>query len=76
MKKLFSKTAMAAALALLLAISARAVRSQLAHYQAMRKLATDHGELWGVRATAELIRRHEQELAWLAELGELAREEP
>ena len=42
----------------------------------MHKLATDHGDPWGARATAELIRRHEQELAWLAELGELAREEP
>jgi hypothetical protein len=26
----------------------------------------------GALVTAELIRRHEQELAWLAELGELA----
>ncbi len=30
----------------------------------------------GALATDELIRRHEQELAWLAELGELAQEEP
>jgi DNA-binding PadR family transcriptional regulator len=59
-----------------LASRTRAVRGQLAHYQAMHKLATDHGDPWGARATAELIRRHEQELAWLAELGELAREEP
>jgi DNA-binding PadR family transcriptional regulator len=58
-----------------LASRTRAVRDQLAHYHAMYKLATDHGELWGARATAELIRRHEQELAWLAELGELALEE-
>ena len=34
------------------------------------------GERWGALATAELIRRHEQELAWLAELGKLAQEEP
>ena len=59
-----------------LASRARAVRGQLAHYQAMHKLATDHGDPWGARATAELIRRHEQELAWLAELGELAKQEP
>ena len=59
-----------------LASRARAVRGQLTHYKAMHKLATDHGDPWGARATAELIRRHEQELAWLAELGELARQEP
>ena len=59
-----------------LAARARAVRAQLAHYQAMHELATGHGDPWGARATAELIRRHEQELAWLAELGELAQEEP
>ena len=39
-------------------------------------LATGHGDPWGALVTAELIRRHEQELAWLAELGELAQEEP
>jgi DNA-binding PadR family transcriptional regulator len=55
---------------------ARAVRDQLAHYEAMRTLAAQHGERWGALATAELIRRHEQELAWLAELGELAKQEP
>ena len=60
----------------ILASRARAVRDQLAHYRAMYELATDHGEPWGARATEELIRRHEQELAWLAELGELAKEEP
>jgi DNA-binding PadR family transcriptional regulator len=59
-----------------LASRARAVRDQLTHYHAMYKLASDHGEPWGARATAELIRRHEQELAWLAGLGELAEEEP
>ena len=59
-----------------LAARARAVRGQLAHYEVMRRLAVDHGEPWGARATAELIRRHEQELTWLAELGELAKDEP
>jgi hypothetical protein len=42
----------------------------------MRELAVRGGERWGALVTAELIRRHEQELAWLAELGELAQEEP
>ena len=44
--------------------------------RAMHELAEASGERWGALATAELIRRHEQELAWLAGLGELAREEP
>jgi hypothetical protein len=38
----------------------------------MRDLAVAGGEHWGALATGELIRRHEQELAWLAELAELA----
>jgi len=59
--------------AAVLASRARAVREQLAHYQAMLDLAVAHEERWGALATGELIRRHEQELAWLAELGELAR---
>ena len=59
-----------------LASRARAVRGQLAHYRTMHKLATGHGISWGALVTAELIRRHEQELTWLAELGELAKEEP
>jgi DNA-binding PadR family transcriptional regulator len=59
-----------------LAARTRAVRDQLAHYQAMHTLSAGHGDPWGALATAELIRRHEQELAWLAELGELAHEEP
>jgi hypothetical protein len=42
----------------------------------MHRLATGHGISWGALVTAELIRRHEQELTWLAELGELAKEEP
>jgi hypothetical protein len=37
--------------------------------------AEAHGERWGALATSELIRRHEQELAWLAELGELAEDD-
>jgi hypothetical protein len=60
-----------------LAARTQAVRDQLAHYQTMRDLASSHGERWGALATAELIRRHEQELAWLADLAELAaRDEP
>ena len=58
-----------------LAARTRAVRDQLAHYQAMHTLSAGQGHPWGALVTAELIRRHEQELAWLAELGELAREE-
>jgi len=60
----------------ILASRTRAVRDQLAHYQTMHRLATGHGISWGALVTAELIRRHEQELTWLAELGELAKEEP
>jgi DNA-binding PadR family transcriptional regulator len=59
-----------------LAARTRAVRDQLAHYQAMHTLSAGQGHPWGGLVTAELIRRHEQELAWLAELGELAQEEP
>jgi DNA-binding PadR family transcriptional regulator len=55
-----------------LASRASAVRSQLTHYEAMRGLALAHGERWGAIATTELIRRHEQELAWLADLADLA----
>ena len=55
-----------------LAARTRAVRAQLAHYRAQRELALAHGERWGALVTDELIRRHERELAWLAELGELA----
>ena len=55
-----------------LASRAGAVRSQLAHYEAMRDLAIAHAERWGAIATTELIRRHEQELAWLADLAKLA----
>jgi DNA-binding PadR family transcriptional regulator len=60
-----------------LAARTRAVHAQLAHYTVMRDLATEHGERWGALVTAELIRRHEQELAWLAELTDLAaRDDP
>ena len=55
-----------------LAARTRSVREQLAHFATMRDLASAHGEPWGELVTAELIRRHEQELAWLAELAELA----
>jgi len=58
-----------------LACRTQAVQAQLAHYRAMHELSDRAGQ-WGALVTAELIRRHEQELAWLAELGELAQEEP
>ncbi len=60
--------------AAVLASRTQAVRQQLTQYQAMRRLAAASGERWGALVTSELIRRHEQELAWLAELAELARE--
>jgi DNA-binding PadR family transcriptional regulator len=59
-----------------LASRTQAVAAQLAHYRAMNSLSAGHGHPWGALVTAELIRRHEQELAWLAELGELAEGEP
>ncbi len=62
--------------AAVLASRTQAVHRQLAHYHAMRELALAHGERWGALATSELIRRHEQELTWLAELGGLARDVP
>jgi len=58
--------------AAVLAARTRAVRDQLAHLFAMRDLAIAHGERWGELAAAELIRRHSNELAWLAELAGLA----
>jgi hypothetical protein len=42
----------------------------------MRDLAAASGERWGALATAELIRRHEQELTWLRELAQLAADQP
>jgi DNA-binding PadR family transcriptional regulator len=58
--------------AAVLAARTRAVQTQLAHLESMLDLATAHGERWGKLVTAELIRRLEHELTWLAELGELA----
>jgi len=55
-----------------LAARTRAVQAQLEHFETMLALAADHNERWGELVTAELIRRHTRELAWLAELGELA----
>jgi DNA-binding PadR family transcriptional regulator len=63
--------------AVVLASRTRALQTQLAHYNTMRHLATGRDERWGALVTAELIRRHEHELAWLEELGELAaRDDP
>lgn len=59
-----------------LASRTQAVHAQLAHLRAMRELAVLGGERWGALATAELIRRHEQELTWLRELGRLAADQP
>ena len=58
--------------AMVLAARTRAVHSQLAHLKTMLALATEHHEQWGELATAELIRRHQQELSWLANLNHLA----
>jgi DNA-binding PadR family transcriptional regulator len=60
--------------AVVLAARTRAVRDQLAHLATMRDLAAASGERWGAVATRELIRRHRQELAWLADLADLAAE--
>ncbi len=58
-----------------LAARTQAVRQRLAHLGRMRDQAGDHGERWGAIVTAELIRRDERELAWLAGLAESAAEE-
>jgi len=58
--------------AAVLAARTGAVRTRLAHLRTMLGLATEHGEHWGALVTAELIRRHSGELAWLAQLGGLA----
>ena len=55
-----------------LAARTRAVREQLAHYQTMQDLAIAHAERWGGLVTSEMTRRHQHELTWLAELGQLA----
>jgi DNA-binding PadR family transcriptional regulator len=54
-----------------LAARTTAVHTLLNHLRTMHALAEQHGERWGELATAELIRRHEQELAWLAGLGQI-----
>ena len=60
-----------------LAARTAAVRARLAHFTTMGQLAPGRDERWGALVTAELIRRHEHELAWLAELGDLvARDDP
>ena len=60
-----------------LAARTHAVHDLLKHLKTMLALAREHGERWGELATAELIRRHEQELAWLAGLADLAaRDDP
>jgi DNA-binding PadR family transcriptional regulator len=58
--------------AVVLAARTRAVRDQLDHFETMADLAAATGEYWGAITTRELIRRHQQELAWLAELSDLA----
>jgi DNA-binding PadR family transcriptional regulator len=58
--------------AVVLASRTRAVRELLAHAETMRDLAVASGERWAALVTAELIRRYTRELAWLAELAELA----
>jgi DNA-binding PadR family transcriptional regulator len=55
-----------------LAARTRAVHAELAHLETMQDLATTHRERWGAIVTAELIRRHQQELTWLADLSDLA----
>jgi hypothetical protein len=57
-----------------LAARTRAVHAGLTHLETMQDLATAHGERWGAIVTTELIRRHQQELTWLADLAELAAE--
>ena len=60
--------------AVVLAARTQAVREQLAHLETMRHLAKETGEYWGAITTRELIRRHRQELTWLADLADLAAE--
>jgi DNA-binding PadR family transcriptional regulator len=60
--------------AVVLASRTRAVQQLLAHTQTMHDLAEHSGERWAVLVTTELIRRYTSELAWLAELTELAAE--
>src|SRR5215472_14755533 len=55
-----------------LAARDKALEIQLAHYAEMHALARD--DRWAEAVTAELIRRHEAERAWIAELQPLAAE--
>jgi DNA-binding PadR family transcriptional regulator len=55
--------------AVVLATRKVAVSSRLVHYRT-------NGEYWGAVVTGELIRRDERELQWLAELEDLARDQP
>lgn len=57
--------------AAVLAARASAVRARLTHFHTMQDLAVEHGEHWGALVTAEMIRRDEQELDWLLDLGDL-----
>jgi DNA-binding PadR family transcriptional regulator len=50
----------------------KALHARLAHFRTMRDAAVEHGEDWGALVTAEMIRKDEQELDWLASLAELA----
>jgi DNA-binding PadR family transcriptional regulator len=52
-----------------LASRTAAVAARLTHLRALRDLAAERDERWGVLATEELIRRDQRELLWLAELG-------
>ena len=58
--------------AVVLASRTRAVHELLAHAETMRDLAVASGERWGALVTTELIGRYTRELAWLAELTDLA----
>jgi DNA-binding PadR family transcriptional regulator len=58
--------------AMVLATRTRAVHELLTHTQMMRDLAVASGERWGALVTTELISRYTRELAWLAELADLA----
>ena len=49
-----------------------ALQTRLAHYAEMHALARD--DRWAKAVTAELIRRHEAERSWIAELRQVAAE--
>jgi len=55
-----------------LAARDKALEIQLAHYAEMHALARD--DRWAKAVTAELIRRHEAERSWIAELRQVAAE--